>query len=338
VLTYQIRPRVLLVESGKLTFPNHAEIELRFDPSPAFGGDAPPGQTVRLGSTARAQWDANRGRSATLGLPPMDPLNVHISDDGMSVHMQGPLVRVDFECPERATLLGVLGALRYLLPLILNLEFADPPVAVMSSGRVGEVEFNWQVERTAASFEAVDQQNHEAKVSRAWQRLALVSDGGNVRLRTAGYYFYKACRLEQAGSAASEFLAEILLNLAKTLEVLFPVTDQLGSRDTVRAELRALGYTDEEVESNFLPAMALRDEIDVAHVSLASFDSQQLGTIFRYAEGALHQFRLLLRRVFDAVTAGSLTLEPYEDTGPRKQATVLLNRLSERYGPAQPQG
>jgi hypothetical protein len=267
----------------------------------------------------------------------MDPLNVLISDDGMTVHLDGPSVTVEFECPDRATLLGVLGALRYLLPLLLNLEFADPPVAVMSSGRIGEVEFNWQVEWTAGSFEAVDKQTQEAKVSRAWQRLALVSEGGHVRLRTAAYYFFKACRLEQAGSAASEFLAEILLNLAKTLEALFPVTDQRGSRDTVRDTLRALGYSDEEVESYFLPAMALRDELDVAHISLASFDSQQLGTIFRYAESSQQHFRGLLQRVFDRVAAKSFMLEPYEDTGPRQQALVLLNRLSERYGRAKPQ-
>jgi hypothetical protein len=42
-----------------------------------------------------------------------------------------------------------------------------------------------------------------------------------------------------------------------------------------------MGYSDDEVENNFLPAMALRDELDVAHVSLATFTSEQLGTDFR---------------------------------------------------------
>jgi len=184
----------------------------------------------------------------------------------------------------------------------------------------------------------VEQHVQEAKVPRAWQRFALVADGGNIRLRVASYYFYKACRLEQAGSAPSEFLAEILLNLAKTLEALFPATGHRGSRDTVRDNLRALGYSDDEMESCFLPAMALRDELDVAHISLASFDGEQLGTIFRYAESAQQYFRVLLQRLFDASAAKSFTLEPYEDTGPRQQAAVLLNRLSGRYGRAQPNG
>ena len=43
MLTYQVRPRVLMVETGQLAFPNHVEIQLTFDPSPAFGGVELPG-------------------------------------------------------------------------------------------------------------------------------------------------------------------------------------------------------------------------------------------------------------------------------------------------------
>lgn len=321
-----------MVETGKLTFPNHVEIQLTFEPSTAFGGDSPPGRTVRLGSTARSQWDANRGRSNVIGLPPLDPLEVVISDDGAKVQLNGGTLQVGFQCPDRATLLGTLGLLRYLLPLLLNIEFSDPPVVAQSHGRVGDVEFNWQVEWTASMFDVVEQQAHESKVRHAWQRLPLVADGGDERLRAALYYFYKACRLEQAGYAPSEFLAEILLNLTKTLEVLFPAKGSQGTRDAVRANLRRLGYSKHEVEKYFLPAMALRDELDVAHVSLATFTSRQLGTIFRYAEAAEQRFRELLQRVLEAVASGSLTLEPYEDKGPRREATVLLRRLARQYG------
>jgi hypothetical protein len=263
----------------------------------------------------------------------LDPLDVLISDEGMTIHLNGTTLQAEFHCPDRATLLGALSTLRYLLPLLLNVEFSDPPVVAASYGRVGDVEFNWQVEWTAAAFETVEQPNQEAKVSRAWQRLEFVSGGGNARLLVALYYFYKACRLEQAGYAPSEFLAEILLNLAKTLEVLFPAAAGRGTRDTVRDNLRRLGYTEIEVESYFLPAMALRDELDVAHISLAAFDRQQLGTIFRYAEAAEDYFRKLLQRIFDATATASFELVPYEDTGPRREAIVLLQRLAEQYGP-----
>src|SRR5262249_18760334 len=126
-------------------------------------------------------------------------------------------------------------------------------------------------------------------------------------------------------------------NLAKTLEVLFPAAAGRGTRDTIRDNLRGLGYTEVEVESCFLPAMALRDELDVAHISLAAFDRKQLGTIFRYAEAAEDYFRKLLQRIFNATAASSFEPVPYEDKGPRREATVLLQRLAEQYGPP-PQG
>ena len=336
MLTYQIRPRVLMVETGELTFPNHAEIKVRFEGSPAFGGDSPPGRTVRLGSVATSRWDANRGRSDVIGMPPLDPLDVVIPGNDVTVRLNATTLQVGFECPERGALLGALGTLRYLIPLLLNVEFSDPPVVATTYGRVGDVEFNWQVEWTAAMFEAVEQPGQELKVLHAWQRLPLVADGGDARLRVALYYFYKACRLEQAGYGPSEFLAEILLNLAKTLEVLFPARDGKKTRDVVRNNLRRLGYSDDEVEGNFLPAMALRDEMDVAHVSLATFTPAQLGTIFRYAEAAEQHFRKLLQRVIEAIESHSLTLQPYEDRGPRPQAMMLVERLGRRYGGAMP--
>lgn len=271
MLTYQVRPRVLMVEAGQLPFPNHVEIQLTFDPSPAFGGVELPGRTVRLGSIARNQWDANHGRSSALSMPPLDSLEVSISSGATNIHVSGTTLTAEFECDDRPTLLGTLAALRYLLPMVLNVEFSDPPVAATSHGRVGDVEFNWQVEWTTGVFEAVDQVTQESKVRRAWERLPLVADGGSARLRASLYHFYKACRLEQAGSGPSEFLAEILLNLAKALEALFPASDGRGTRDSVRDNLRNLGYSESELENHFLPAMALRDELDVAHVSLTRF-------------------------------------------------------------------
>jgi len=82
------------------------------------------------------QWDANRGRGTTASLPPLDPLDVLISDDELTVSVDGPSARFEFECPDRTTLLGMLSAVRYLLPLLLNIEFADPPVVVLTSGEL----------------------------------------------------------------------------------------------------------------------------------------------------------------------------------------------------------
>jgi hypothetical protein len=67
---------------------------------------------------------------------------------------------------------------------------------------------------------------------------------------------------------AGEFLAEALPNYTKVLVVLFPGQPGVETMDSARAGLRQLGYPDLEIERDFIPAMALRSHIDVAHVYL----------------------------------------------------------------------
>ena len=45
-----------------------------------------------------------------------------------------------------------------------------------------------------------------------------------------------------------EFVAEVILNLAKSLEVLFPRSGDRKSRDAARAALHSLGYSETQIE------------------------------------------------------------------------------------------
>ena len=60
-----------------------------------------------------------------------------------------------------------------------------------------------------------------------------------------------------------EFMSEVLLNFAKVLEVLFPASES-QTIDAARAGLRELGFAEDEVEKWFVPALALRNHLDVA--------------------------------------------------------------------------
>src|SRR5260221_635501 len=124
----------------------------------------------------------------------------------------------------------------------------------------------------------------QQRLATAWERLPLVGDLANRRLLAALHYFHVAVRLNRAGSTSGEFMAEVMLNLAKTMEVLFPPSGDGKNRDAARRGLRDLGYEDSEIESDFLPAMALRNEVDVAHVDLSLFTSSPLQHVHAYTE------------------------------------------------------
>ena len=143
------------------------------------------------------------------------------------------------------------------------------------------------------------------------------------------HYFYVASRLSQEGSIAGEFLPEVILNYSKVLEVLFPPSGDGQTRDAVRRGLTELEFTDSEIEADYLPIMALRNEIDVAHVDLSLFKREQLTLIHSYTEYAEECFRILLSRVLNAIEEGNFTVAPYEATSASPRAISIIERLQE---------
>lgn len=127
-------------------------------------------------------------------------------------------------------------------------------------------------------------------------------------------------------------MAESILNLSKVLEVLFPPAGDGKTRDAARIELEALGYCDEEVERDFLPAMALRNVIDVGHADLSLYTRRQLQTLHRYAESAEVASQTMLRRLMDRMAAGEYQLSPYTASLADNEAKSIIERLESHFG------
>ncbi len=154
-----------------------------------------------------------------------------------------------------------------------------------------------------------------------------MAEPGRRRLIAGIHYFHMACRLAREGCTPGEFVAEVLLNLAKTLEVLFPPSGDGRTRDAVRNGLSYLGLSKEQIERDFIPAISLRNEIDVGHVELALFTMDQLKTIHAYAERAEFAFRGMLETLLERVEAGEVQVAPYELSGPDQEAVKVIERL-----------
>lgn len=122
-------------------------------------------------------------------------------------------------------------------------------------------------------------------------------------------YFHVALRLARQGEIAGEFLPEMILNLSKVLEVMFPPSGDRRTLDAARTGLRKLGFSDNEIEAYYIPAMALRNNIDVGHVCLSLFKPEQLALIHGYAEYAEAAFKLLFKRLIERVSSGSFEVE-----------------------------
>jgi len=335
MLTYENRPMVLSLYGGQtnthVEYPCEATAEFTMTPAMPFGGPISPGRTAPVGGNAHFEINKQTERTLVHPLERLDPIDITFELNGIEVSFANEICRVSRKCDSEADVHDMLSAFHYLLPLTLNLDFIDAPFIGTVDCVVGGVKFYWAIadQRSITIVEGTTARLQEEKLQAALQRLTLLGaskPGGRLRILAALHWFHIACRLERVGHSPWEFLAEILLNLAKILEVLFPPSGT-GMLDSARVGLAALGFSTEEIECWYIPALAIRNSIDVAHASLAEFEDSDLEVLHVYSARAENRFRLLLRRICDRVETGEWELPEYIDRNPSTQALKTIERL-----------
>ena len=90
-----------------------------------------------------------------------------------------------------------------------------------------------------------------------------------------------------------------------------------------------LGFEELEIEALYVPALALRNAVDVAHPTLAGYSDAELATLQRYADFAEEAFRKLLIRVFDCIDKGELNLKPPSDKATPSDTRRIIERIGD---------
>jgi hypothetical protein len=261
--------------------------------------------------------------------PTLEPLEVIIESPNTRFSMSGDTIEYNCPCEDLDHLIGCLDGFQYILPAFLNIKFADPPVIEHINGSIGGVDFRWEHRELAHAFEVTTVEILEQHVIDSMNYLQLFQDLKNRRLLAAIHYFYICSRLLVAGHSQWEFMAESVLNLCKSMEILFG-----RSKDAVRNGLQSLGYTKEEVEGDYIPLLILRDSLDIAHPRIAIFRQNDLRTLYLFLFNSEGRFRKLFERALKAVEKGSFELPQEEDLrlekGEQEKMNRLMNTLSQR--------
>jgi hypothetical protein len=345
MLTYQIRRRLFRHDTGaELKCPADCVIRFHFEPTQSFG-TSNAGRTPARAKPARARFDGNTGRHWVESSEPFGPLDVLIEETypgkdvsdppDRTIRLQGSTLEIRERFETLSAVEEFVTGIFFGLPALLSVGFNDPQIVIRVDGDIGGSKFRWELRDWKIAFYPRTKDDQERGFVTAWNRLPLVSGLGRRRLLAAIHYFHVAVRLDRAASSIGEFMAETLLNLAKALEALFPHEGDGKTRDAIRSGLRQLGYDDNDIEKLFLPAVALRNELDVGHVSLALFKPEQLETIHAYTEVAEGAFREMLDRFMTALAEGKVVIPEYQDASPSKQALEAIGRLAKHFGPAE---
>ena len=330
MLTYQLQDRIIrMIEEAPPEFPAQVSIELGLGPLSAFGMASEPGRLVVTGHKAEVLWNSNTGRTVALSDPPLQPLDVTLEVPDRRMSLQGNILRYEIKCEDIDQLNGALQAWLYLFPALLNTQFADPPFVTQVTGSIGEAPFRWQHQQGAAHMYSQSAERIEAHVEECFQRMELFTGIQNRRLAAGMHYFHVASRLLVVGESQWDFMAEAVLNMTKSLQIMFG-----ESRDEVREELKMLGYSADDIEGDFIPLMILRSKFDVGHPRLAIFRKDQLQVLYSYLSQSDSRFRELFRRLLGAVQKGEYEISQVRDlrldTGEQREFDQLIESMRSR--------
>ncbi len=330
MLIYQVRPKFFRFDvagSSIRGWPVDAEIRFHLQPLQPFGMMAGGGRTAVRAVAATSFFNANTGIHTIESKQPLQPLEVVIEEPARVFSFNGNVLTLTETVDSWETLRGIIESVYFGLPMLLNVTFADPPIVERVDGSIGGHEFRWELSQWRMEFRTTTQDLQEARIAQAWQRMPLFADANRRRLLAALHYFHVACRLDRSGETPGEFLPEVLLNLAKTLEAIFPPHGDGTSLDAARSGLQQLGFADEEIERDFIPAIALRNHVGVGHAVVALFTLDQLKVLHAYTERAETAFRKLLDSIIQKIESGDFEIAPHELHGPPASVVQIIDRL-----------
>lgn len=330
MLTYLLHERVFRAEENKrLEFPNTLTVTAKLSPPVIFGAGNDYSRLVVHQSKAHLIWNANTGRVQSKSEPSLPPLDVTITGPETKFVLKGDLITYTLPCESLDQLIGCLNGLQFVFPAFLNLKFPEPPTVEYVKGKLGDVEFRWEHKGAIHSFSPQTSEILEKHVAEFFNILPFISGTQNRRLVAAIYYFYTSSRLLVSGHSQWEFMAECILNLCKTLEILFG-----REMDSIRDGLQTLGYESDEIEGDYIPLIILRNVLDVAHPRIAVFPQDSLSTLYVYLSNTENRFRKLLERVITAINEDKLQLPQDEeltlDESEKKKLGKLINTLRDR--------
>lgn len=330
MFTYQVRERKFVTgKSQNFVFPNTIELIFSFLPLQPFGGRPTTGRTIFIPGKSKIKLGGPTARySVKLGKP-IKPLNFSWEEaGGRRMEMHGNKLHIYDQCESQKNLEERVEKLFFAFPILLSTEFADPPYVEKVYGRVGKVPFEWIMASYKPYLRLTKIEDTKNSILTSWKRLNILDVPQNSRIIASLHYFHVACRLKAAGDSPWEFMAEVILNLCKVLEALFPPSGTGKSMDSARAGLENLGYSETEIERDFIPAMALRNNIDSAHVDLSVFPTEQLKVIINYTDTAEDAFQKMLQRLIAKTQEGIYFPAPYGEPKIRQAAEKIIEKIA----------
>jgi hypothetical protein len=290
------------------SFPTALVARIKFGPEDAFGVPGTlPRTTAKRATPARLLWNANEATSTWEG-PLIDALNAELRHGKLSANWSGNELAIAVEVNSQDEAHQLIGSANQLLPAFLSLRLRVFVWIKEFVVEIGTCRIRLETSRHRYGITIATAERNQQEATQAihdW----LGQRRDSLRLVMAAYYFRHAMRLAVLEPDRQSMAAEVILNLAKAIEIIFS-----SDRKQLRAKAKEWGFDSAFIEHKVVPILLIRSELDVAHVTSAPLSSTHIHT--------------LISRLVEMSQAGHLVFDPVSESMD-KDKDRLLRRIAE---------
>jgi hypothetical protein len=296
--------RLHALDKTQMSFPAALMAKISFGPEDAFGvPSCRPRTTAKQATPAHLLWNANEGISVWQG-DLIEALDAELKMEALSAHWTGNTLelRIGVNSLEEAE--QVVGSASQFLPAFLSLRLQVFVWIKEFLVDVAESRFRFETSSHRYGITiATTEHNEDAAIQsvRNW----LTQRPESLHIIMAIYYYRQALRLAALEPDRQSMAAEVILNLAKAIEIVFS-----SNRNRLRSRAREWGLDANFIERWIVPILLIRNELDVAHVASAPLVSTQHQAILDFLARASTQVHTLLVRLIEMSQSGQVTLDP----------------------------
>ena len=318
--------RRLLVGDGAsipVVWPAEIDLTFRLTPGDIFG--VPGAGTPRSTMTGETKFsiDGETGKLVVLETGPLPTFRL----DG--TFKDGSLIFVGNEAVLKASavseqhLESLMNWASVLLTQFLTVQVGSFVDIASVKGTVAghPVAALYPAESYSILLASVDAALREERIRSALQGPS-VDNPSYPRFVASTRYFHHALRLiapTEVNYVPYSAHAEVLLNLAKSIEILFSAP----TRDALRGRLRELGYSDEQIESQIVPILLVRNEIDVGHPTSGQATPEDVATLRRFVDRSLQNVAAILQNVWRHIFLNQSFLDPLHGPADPDRAKLI---------------
>jgi hypothetical protein len=311
-------------------FPADVSATILLAPEDAFGVEGATNRRVLpVGKDARLCVDINEGRSWHEG-ELVSPLALAFAAQGIDMALNGNRLLLRYRAESAQEAVGIASSVSLLMPPALTFRIGIYVWIKQFLLNLAGHEFNFGVSLVPDTFLTETSDGMASRVQMAIEDW-LSFRPGHERLISALSYYRHAKRISELQPDQVVFVAEVLLNLAKAIEILMAGSKaEKGQQtnDRVRARARSWGFTDRQIEEWIIPILLLRNQVDIAHASLTPLSPDERSLVIDFSHKSLERVGQMLADVLDGVKNGRIVLDPVSSS-PDSDRRKLLAAIAE---------